>query len=185
MAPKVRSSRPKTYWIGQSKVDDEVLASLLKEGLINDVSKVRLPGNQEIPEHADDEAVVFVHYFRAGLCLPCDDMVVKVLKLFEVYLHQLTPNAIVRMGLFACAARSEGAKASARAFATTHRLHHQPKPVFAWGIQSEVHYSCLNFAYRAGLSTPVVVYKNKWPSDWTQWWFYHKVRSRRVSCHEM
>ena len=21
----------------------------------------------------------------------------------------------------------------------------------------------------------VIVCKNKWPSDWTQWWFYHKV----------
>ena len=63
MAPKAQSSRPKTYWIGQSKVDDEVLASLVKEGLINDVSKVRLPGEQETPEPANDEAVVFVHCF--------------------------------------------------------------------------------------------------------------------------
>jgi hypothetical protein len=58
-----------------------------------------------------------------------------------------------------------------------HRLHHQPKPVFVRGVQSEAHYGCLNFAYRAGLSTPAVVYRNKWPSDWTQWWFYHKVES--------
>ena len=131
MAPKLRSSRPKTYWIGQSKVDGEVLGGLVREGLISDVSKVQLPSQQEIPEPADDEAVVFVHYFQAGLRLPCDEMVIKVLKLFEVYLHQLTPNAIVRMGLFTWAARSEGVKASARAFATAHRLHHQPKPVFA------------------------------------------------------
>lgn len=101
MAPKTRSSRSKTYWIGQSKVDGEVLAGLVREGLISDVSKVRLPGKQEIPEPADDEAIVFVHYFRADFWLPCDEMVTKVLKLFEVYLHQLTPNAIVRMGLFA------------------------------------------------------------------------------------
>ena len=177
MAPKHRSSRPKTYWIGQSKVDGKVLAGLVREGLISDVSKVRLPGKQEIPEPADDEAIVFVHYFRAGLRLPCDEMVIKVLKLFEVYLHQLTPNAIVRMGLFAWAARSEGVKASTRAFAAAHQLHHQPQPVFARGVQSEAHHGYLNFAYRAGLSTPAVVYKNKWPSDWTQWWFYHKVEA--------
>ena len=120
---------------------------------------------------------MFVHYFRAGLRLPCDEMVIKVLKLFEVYLHQLTPNAIVRMSLFAWAARSEGVKASARAFSAAHRLHHQPKLIFVRGVQSEAHYGCLNFAYRASLSTPVVVYKNKWPSDWTQWWFYHKVEA--------
>ena len=83
-----------------------MLASLVKEGLINDVSKVWLPGEQETPKPTDDKAVVFVHYFLAGLRLPCDDMVIKVLKLFEVYLHQLTPNAIVRMWLFAWAAQS-------------------------------------------------------------------------------
>lgn len=59
--------------------------------------------NQETLEPSEDEAVVFVDYFRACLRLPCDDMVAKVLKLFEVYLHQLTPNAIVRLGLFAWA----------------------------------------------------------------------------------
>ena len=82
-----------------------MIASLVKEGLISDVSKVRLPGRQETPEPADDEAVVFVHYFRAGLRLPCDDMVIKVLKLFEVYLHQLTPNAISEDGAL-CLGRS-------------------------------------------------------------------------------
>ena len=87
MALKYRSSHPKTYWIGQSKVDSEVLAGLVREGLIDDVSNVRLPRKQEIPEPADDEAIVFVHYFRAGLRLPCNKMVIKVLKLFEVYLH--------------------------------------------------------------------------------------------------
>ena len=134
MAPKARSNRPKTYWIGKSKVDDEVLVGLVKEGLISDISMVRLPGNQETLEPSEDEAVVFVDYFRAGLHLPCDDMVDKVLKLFKVYLHQLTPNAIVRLGLFAWAARSEGAKASARAFAAAHRLHHQLKPIFTQSV---------------------------------------------------
>jgi Putative gypsy type transposon len=118
---------------------------------------------------------VFVHNFQAGLRLPCDEMVIKVLKLFEVYLHQLNPNAIVRMGLFTWASRSKGVKVSASAFAAAHRLHHQLKPVFARGVQNEAHYGCLNFTYRAELSMPIVVYKNKWPSDWTQWWFYHKV----------
>jgi hypothetical protein len=79
---------------------------------VSGVAKVRTPGKQEIPEPADDEAIVFVHYFRAGLWLPYDEMVIKVLKHFKVYLHQLTPNAIVRMSLFAWAARSEGVKAS-------------------------------------------------------------------------
>jgi hypothetical protein len=33
-----------------------------------------------------------------------------------------------------------------------------------------------------------VVYKNKWPSDWTQWWFYHKVEAEEYlvsKCEEV
>ena len=89
MAPRGKTSRLKTYWIGQSKVDEEVLVGLIKEGLISDVSKVRLPKDQETLEPEDDEAIIFVDYFRVGLRLPCDEMVPKILKLFEVYLHQL------------------------------------------------------------------------------------------------
>ena len=95
MVPKVRANRSNTYWIRQSNVDDEVLVGLVKEGLISDVSKVRLPGSHETPEPADDEAIIFVDYFCVGLCFPCNEMAMDVFKLFEVYLHQLTPNAIV------------------------------------------------------------------------------------------
>lgn len=43
MALKSKSGRLKTYGIGRSKVDEEIVVELIKEGLINDVSKVRLP----------------------------------------------------------------------------------------------------------------------------------------------
>ena len=87
MAPRGKTNRPKTYWIGKSKVDEEVLVGLVKEGLIRDASKVRLPKGQETLEPEDDEAIVFIDYFRVGLRLPCDEMVPKALKLFEIYLH--------------------------------------------------------------------------------------------------
>jgi hypothetical protein len=35
-------------------------------------------------------------------------MVVEVLKKFNIYLHQLTPNAMVRLGVFIWAVRSQG-----------------------------------------------------------------------------
>ena len=70
MAPKGKANRPKTYWIGQSKVDDEVLVGLVREVLISDVSKVRLHGSHETPETEDDEAIIFVDYFQAGLRFP-------------------------------------------------------------------------------------------------------------------
>jgi hypothetical protein len=59
MAPRGKINHPKTYWIGKSKFDEEVLVGLGKEGLISDVSKVRLPKGQETPEPEDDKAIVF------------------------------------------------------------------------------------------------------------------------------
>jgi hypothetical protein len=36
-------------------------------------------------------------FFRAGLRFPLYDIKGEVLKKFEIYLHQLTPNVIVRL----------------------------------------------------------------------------------------
>jgi hypothetical protein len=38
--------------------------------------------------------------FRAGLRFPLNEMIGVVLKNFEIYLYQLTPNAIVRLSVF-------------------------------------------------------------------------------------
>ena len=63
IAPRGKTNRPKTNWIGKCKVDKEGLVGIVKEGLISNVSKVRLPKGQETPEPKDDEAIVFVDYF--------------------------------------------------------------------------------------------------------------------------
>ena len=55
-----------------------------KDGLI------RFAGEEVIPEPKEDEVVVFKSFFRAGLRFPLYDMIGEVLKIFEIYLHQLT-----------------------------------------------------------------------------------------------
>jgi hypothetical protein len=44
--------------------------------------------------------VVFKSFFKAGLRFPLNRMIVDVLKKFGIYLHQLTPNAIVRLSVY-------------------------------------------------------------------------------------
>jgi hypothetical protein len=44
--------------------------------------------------------VVFKSFFWAGLRFPLYDMTWEVLKRFEIYLYQLTPNAIVRLSIY-------------------------------------------------------------------------------------
>jgi hypothetical protein len=66
-----------------------------------------------IPEPKDYEVIVFKSFFRARLRFPLYEMVDEVLKKFEIYLHQLTPNAIVRLSVYIWALRSQGKSADA------------------------------------------------------------------------
>jgi hypothetical protein len=69
-----------------------------------------------IPETKDDEIVVFKSLFRAELRFPLLEMIGEVLKKFEIYLHQLTPNAIVILSVYIWAPRSQGKSANAEGF---------------------------------------------------------------------
>jgi hypothetical protein len=52
-------------------------------------------------------------------------MIGEVLKNFKIYLHQLTPNAIVRLSIFIWALRSQGMSLDAEAFCRVHELYYQ------------------------------------------------------------
>jgi hypothetical protein len=41
-------------------------------------------------------------FLKAGLRFPLSRFLVEVLKTFQIFLHQLMPEAIIRMGLFVC-----------------------------------------------------------------------------------
>ena len=80
-----------------------------------------------ISEPKDDEVVVFKSFFRARLQFPLYEMIGEVLKKFEIYLHQLTPNAIVRLSVYIWALRSQGKSANAEGFCRVHELCYQTK----------------------------------------------------------
>jgi hypothetical protein len=80
-----------------------------------------------VPEPKDDEVVVFKRFFRVGLRFPLYDMIGEVLKHFEIYLHQLTPNAIDRLSVYIWALRSQGMSPNAETFYRVHELHYQTK----------------------------------------------------------
>jgi hypothetical protein len=52
---------------------------------------------------------------------------VEVLKTFEIYLHQITLEAIIRMGVFIWAVRSQGLEPSAKCFCNMHELSYETK----------------------------------------------------------
>jgi hypothetical protein len=119
-----------------------------------------------------DEVVVFKSFFKAGLRFPLNGMIADVLKKFGIYLHQLTPNAIVRLSVYIWALRSQGVEPFTEGFCRVHELHYQTK-----AREDGLHenFGCYNFAYRKNTKFPVISYRTKWPADWNTEWFYVKV----------
>jgi hypothetical protein len=96
--------------------------------------------------------------------------VVEVLKIYEIYLHQITPEAIVRMGIFVWATRSQGLEPNAKSFCSIHELVYETKP---WGKeQYHNNFGCYSFGARSGSSCPVPTFRKRWPRDWMKEWFY-------------
>jgi hypothetical protein len=65
-----------------------------------DMSIVRAGGDNNVPAPEENEVVIYQSFFKAGLWFPLSKFVVKVLKIYQIFLHQITPEAIMRMGIF-------------------------------------------------------------------------------------
>jgi hypothetical protein len=61
---------------------------------------VCLRGEETTPKPGKDKVVVYKSFFMVGLRLPMYKMIAKVLQWYEVFMHQLTPNAMVRLSVF-------------------------------------------------------------------------------------
>jgi hypothetical protein len=61
---------------------------------------VLLGGDELVLSLREDVVVVFCCFLKVGLSFPLHKMVVVVLKRFNFYLHQLTPNTIVCLRIF-------------------------------------------------------------------------------------
>jgi hypothetical protein len=95
-------TKPNHVEFGRSTIKAEDLILMRKLGYFgeNDDELVRFAGEETILEPKEDEVVVFKSFFRAGLRFPLFEMIGEVLKKFEIYLYQLTPNAIVRLIMY-------------------------------------------------------------------------------------
>jgi hypothetical protein len=117
--------------------------------------------------------VIFRSFFKAGLWFPLSKFVVEVLKIYQVYLHQITPEAIIRMGIFVWAVRSQGLEPNAKSFFSMHELLYETKP---WGKeQYHNNFGCYSFVARSGSSWPVPTFQKRWPEDWMNDCIYVKT----------
>jgi hypothetical protein len=102
----------------KSTVSEADMPMMIKLGYFGEVEKklIRFAGEETTPTPKNDEVVVFKSFFRAGLWFPLNEMIGEVLDNFEIFLHHLAPNAIVRLSIFIWALQSQGMDPNAEAF---------------------------------------------------------------------
>jgi hypothetical protein len=64
---------------------------------------------------------------KVGLWFPLHRFLVEVLKKFEIFLHQLTPDALIKVGIFIWAIRSQRLEPDVDCFCNIHELSYQTK----------------------------------------------------------
>jgi hypothetical protein len=137
-----------------------------------DMSIVRAGGDNNVPALKENKVVIYRSFFKAGLRFPLNRFVVEVLKTYQIFLHQLTPEAILRMGVFVWAVRSQGIEPSAKCFCSMHELLYEMK---AMGKeQYHNNFGCYGFIARPNASHPVPTFRKRWSGTWMEEWFYVK-----------
>jgi hypothetical protein len=137
-----------------------------------DMSIMRAGGGNTAPAPEENEVVIYRSFIKAGLRFPLSKFVVEVLKIFQIFLHQITPKAIMRMGIFVWAVRSQGLEPSAKCFCSMHELLYETK---ATGKeQYHNNFGCYGFIACPNASHPVPTFWKRWPRSWIREWFYVK-----------
>jgi hypothetical protein len=166
-----RPWRPSHAIFGKSAIKQSHLENM-RGRYFRDMSIVRDGGDNNVPAPAENEVVIFRSFFKAGLRFPLSKFVVEVLKTFQIFLHQLSPEAILRMGVFVWAVRSQGIEPSAKCFCSMHKLLYETK---AMGKeQYHNNFGCYGFIACPNASHLVPTFRKRWPGNWMEEWFYVK-----------
>jgi hypothetical protein len=81
----------------------------------------------------------------------------------------MTPEAIIRIGIFVWVVRSQGLEPSAKCFCSMHELLYETK---AMGKeQYHNNFDCYGFIARPNASHPVPTFRKRWPRAWMEEWF--------------
>jgi hypothetical protein len=154
-----RPWRPSHAVFGKSTIKQSHLDNM-RGRYFRDMSIVRADdGERTVPTPEENEVVIFRSFFKAGLRFPLSKFVVEVLKIYQICLHQITPEAIIRMGIFVWAVKSRGLELNAKSFCNIHELIYETKP---WGKeQYHNNFGCYSFGARSGSSCPVPTFRKR------------------------
>jgi hypothetical protein len=122
-----RPWRPSHAVFGKSTIKQNHLDNM-RGRYFRHMSIVRADVDRAVPAPEENKVVTFRSFFKAGLRFPLSRFVVEVLKTYQIFLHQITPEAVFRMGIFVWAVRSQGLEPSAKCFCSMHELSYETKP---------------------------------------------------------
>jgi hypothetical protein len=122
-----RPWRPSHAVFGNSTIKKSHLDNM-RGRYFRDMSIVRADTDRAVPAPEENIVVIFLSFFKAGLRFPLSRFVVEVLKTYQIFLQQITLEAIIRMGIFVWAVKSQGLEPSARCFCSMHELSYETKP---------------------------------------------------------
>jgi hypothetical protein len=122
-----RSWRPSHAVFGKSTIKQSHLDNM-RGRYFRDMSIVRADVDRVVPAPEENKVVIYRSFFKAGLWFPLSRFGVEVLKTYQIFLHQITPEAVTRMGIFVWAVRSQGLEPSAKCFCSMHELSYETKP---------------------------------------------------------
>jgi hypothetical protein len=94
-----RPWRPSHAVFGKSTIKQSHLDNM-RGRYFRDMSIVRADTDRVVPALEENEVVIYRSFFKAGLRFPLSRFMVEVLKIYQIFLHQITPEAIIRMGIF-------------------------------------------------------------------------------------
>jgi hypothetical protein len=148
--------RPSHVVFGKSSVKQGHIEAM-KGRYFRDISIVRAGGESTVPLPEANEVVVFRSFMKVGLRFPLHKMLIEVLKTFEIYLHQLIPEALIKVWVFIWAMRSQGLEPDVRCFCNIHELSYKTK---ATGKeQYHNNFGCYSFVPRSGISYPMPTFR--------------------------
>jgi hypothetical protein len=160
-----RPWRPSHTIFGKSSIKQSQIDAI-KGRYFRDISIVRVVGDSAAPVPEVDKVVVYRSFMKAGLRFLLSKFLLEVLKTFEIFLHQITPEAIIRMVIFVWAVRSQGLEPSAKCFYNMHEMSYETK---ATGKeQYHNNFGCYGFVPRSDVSYPVPTFRKRWPGAWME-----------------
>jgi hypothetical protein len=147
-----RPWRPSHTIFGKSTIKQSHIDAM-RGRYFHDMSIVRVGGDNTAPAPEENKVMIYRSFLKAGLWFPLSKFVVEVLKIYQIFLHQITPESIIRMGIFVWVVRSQGLDPSAKCFCSMHELLYETK---ATGKeQYHNNFGCYGFIARPNASHPV------------------------------